>query len=424
MKKYYEIKKITFKNHAGNTFNINNLFYSLEIYESLYDSTVTAQLYITTKGVESASIMRAIGGEHLKIEVKNPSDQGINEIEYNFLILRPASSTSYDSYYLSAFQLVTPEYVANKMSAVVKTYTDLPDAVAKKVYDDYIVANLAKLPYGLTPMELTTHPTLGVFKTSYTSNKAYDAIDYLTNMAKSANGDYDYVFFQTVDKFFFVSIRDYLKKQPVFGKYMELSPHAKEGLNTHQERDLNFYPTQIIEYVVENSFDFMNSVNNGTLATKRISMNYYTQDIDMETKTYKDAATDKMDDFHTMDLDFPFDAFSETKPIVLHTKWQNDKIDDPDHATHHHVSQTTHLRNMQMRIQLEGTVVTMKVPGAKYLNPGRVIDCTFLNEEQTKKQNILNGKYLVTKTKHVYSDPEDRQYYTYVTAVKDSYTEA
>lgn len=424
MKKYFEVKRITFKNHAGNTFSITNLFHSLEIYESLYDSTITAQLYITTKGTDTASIMRAIGGEHLKIEIKNPSDQGINEIEYNFIILKPTQSSTLDSYYVSVFQLVSPEYIANKMSSVVKTYSDVPHTVAEKIYNDYIVANLEKLPYGLTPMELTTHPTTGVFKTTYTNNKAYDAIHYLTNAAKSANDDYDYIFFQTVDKFFFVSLRDYLKKQEVFGKYIELSGHAKEGLNTGQERDVNFAPNQIIEYVIESSFDFMSGVNNGTLSTKRISVNYYTQDIDTEIKTYKDAATDKMDDVNSMDLDFPFEAFADTKPVVVHTKWQNDKINDPDHATHHHASQITHIRNMQMRMQLEGTVVTMKVPGAKYLNPGRIIDCTFLNEEQTKKQNILNGKYLVTKTKHVYADPEDRQYYTYVTAVKDSYTEA
>lgn len=422
--KYFEIKKIIFKNHAGNTFSILNLFRSLEIYESLYSSTVTGVLTLHSKGAELSSIMRAIGGEHLKIEVINPSDKGLNEIEYNFLILKPAESKSYDNFHISEFQLVTPEYVANKMSAVVKTYTDTAHNVASAVYNDYVVANLGKLPYGLTPPTIVTHPTVGVFKTTYTSNKAYDAIDYLTNMAKSANGDYDYVFFQTVDKMFFVSIRDYLKKQGVFGKYTQVSPFSREGLNTLKEKDLNFHPREIIDFNVESSFDFMQGVNNGTLATKRISMNYYTQDIETELKTYKDAAKDKMDDFNSMDLDFPFEAFQDTKPIVLHTKWQNDKIQDPDHAQHHHVSQTTHLRNMQMRMQLEGTVVTMKLPGAKYLNPGKIIECEFLPNEQTKKQNILSGKYLITKTRHVYSDEVDNAYYTYVTGVKDSYNEA
>lgn len=419
--RYFVVSKLDFTNHSGLKISILPIFHAIDIYESVYEQAITAELIVKTDGVDPSTLLRAIGGEMIKILFKYPADIGDNEMELDFIIIEPSNTTTLGSYFVTNFKLVSPSFIANKMSTVTKSYTSICSDTAKKIYEDYIIANLQKLPYDIDPPELVTFDTTGVQRTAFSNNKPIDAIQYLCTLSKTANDNCDFVFFQTTQKYYFVSIREYLKKQPVFGKYTQPPEYIADSLSVSESKDLAADPARILDYVVNKTFSFMDSVSNGVISNKTVSVNYYTQQITEEVKKYDDANKEHTDDIPAFDSDFPFEAFSDTKTNVVYTKLQNDAINDPDHSKKIHENEFVGIRNMQMRSQLDGTVITIKIPGTKYLNPGKVIDVELRKQIMSEKQNILNGKYLVTSVRHSYG-VEEGTYFTHATCTKDSFS--
>jgi hypothetical protein len=419
--RYFVVSKLDFINHSGLKISILSLFNSIDIYESVYEQAVTAELVIKTDGVDPSSLVRAIGGEMIKITFKYPKDIGENEMDLDFIIIEPSNTTTLGSFYVTNLKLVSPAFIANKMATVTKSYTSTCSDTAKKIFDEYIIANIQKLPYDIDPPELQLFDTTGVQKTAFSNNKPIDAIQYLCTLSKTAQDNCDFIFFQTLQKFFFVSIREYLKKQPVFGKYTQHPEYIADSLSVDGSRDLAVDPTRILDYRVDSTFNFMDAVSKGVVANRTVSVNYYTQQITDEVKKYDDANKEFTDDTPAFDSDFPFDAFSDTKTNVIYTKLQNDVLNDPDHSKNIHSNEFTGIRNMQIRSQLDGTIITIKIPGTKFLNPGKIIEVVLMKQHASEKQNILNGKYLVTSVKHAYGSDEGT-YYTHVTCVKDSFS--
>lgn len=171
-------------------FNIYNFVRSIDIYESLTNYTVSADIYIA-EGVELINNFKMAGEERVTITFQTP---GREEITYEFLVSKIDAQRSNDMGNLKSYVLrcVTEDLLINSFKTFSKRYKDKP---YKQALEEVIQTDL-----GSTVGELNVENTEGKFDLVVNHVRPFQVVDLITEKAVSAQYKSSIFFFYQDNK--------------------------------------------------------------------------------------------------------------------------------------------------------------------------------------------------------------------------------
>lgn len=420
-----------FKPRRQEKINLLPQFIELNIFQSIFQACIKAEMVV----VDPIGLFYnypMVGEETIEIEYEPTRDndgEGPNRtmevFSWKFMVNSVRESTPMDTVRGQVYilELYSVEYLANAKERVQKAYYDSYDNMIKSILKDqnYLRIDTKKLMYEDRLFEKTKGQTHLVVP----NMKPYEACSWFASRAVSENPDdrTAYFFFETFRGYNFLTY-----------ERMMLEPFGSDDLN-REHRDTPRYAFMsnitpaIRTYlktlkVPEHNLITALQVQKRWNTVEKIIAGYFENeylDIDIWNKTIKSTPT-KLDAMPNMKPggNQVFNMNSDT--FIQDAKHQSH---DPDTATRvrYTISQAGgdqyaepqgwELRWGKGTQQLTGlaqVVVTAAVPGDTRLNAGDLVELympQFHGFTDLKKDEYLEGEYLITEVKHTITTGQD-----------------
>ena len=258
------IEEIRIISHNGLDINISEHFQFVEFLEDMFSSNLTGRMTIID-GTNLPNTLKLSGQEMLLITFNTPN---LEPISTGFIIdriserlpLRNQQSQMYDIYF------VFPSFINNIRNRVNKSYTGPISETVKDIFKNNINSY-----QGENSIELFTESTLGNFPVIIPNWRPIPAINWLAKRATSAlhRIKSDYVFFQDLDGFRFMSLTT-LKTSPAVEIY-ESSPVRSSYTRKNPDEPTDFdIQARNIEKLIIGGYDKSKEVMDGMYASKMI----------------------------------------------------------------------------------------------------------------------------------------------------------
>jgi hypothetical protein len=260
----YSIQNVTLMQNDGQQRELKYLIMELSIYEDLFSPTMTGHFTLTdAQGfIETFDIS---GFNFIKITFSKTGIGDPYTVDKWFRVYKigdrkqsTRSSEIYTIYFCSE------ELFISEQTKVVKSFKEkqINDIVSSILTD-----NLSVSPSKIGKIE----PTAGVYNFIVPNLKPFEAINWLSTYAKSAEiiqnkSGADLLFFENNEGFNFRSIQSMMYENSV-GTY-HYDPQSLPG----QTRNIEYLKTRILAYKLVETFDTLKHVSSGSFANKLIAL--------------------------------------------------------------------------------------------------------------------------------------------------------
>jgi hypothetical protein len=399
-----KIKTLTITNHKKNddiskSEKVLELLNSVEIYESIFQSTVLATLTFND-GNNFKERFNFTGNEDVYIEFEGYGNP--ETLKYQFKVIEQPLITPANNLRSKTFmlKLASAEVLVDSAKIVSKSYT----ASTKSIVTDIIQRELMSRKK-INVEDSRDPPTIVIpFLSPFT------AIDYIRK--RSASDKYkssSFVFFENESGFHFTTIEGLLATQKPTEKFFQ-----KEGVSkkTEEVDTKSFYLFDNI--TVKNGFNVSHLMKNGGMKTivsqyDFTRKQYKTREFVNNPKQFYDS-TDGNNPINSTDIINTYSSFNN-KPLFLPYASYRDSVNKTSNFVYDTVAERLAFSNIftQQKIYIDvpgntrvlaGTVVELEIP--RY----DAIDST------SGKNQVYSGKYLVTSVKHVVQNTDDAKYNT------------
>lgn len=279
----YELKKIALKSQSGGEIDLDNLFLEMNIYEDIFNNIIYGKLtlaeslnLISNMPILEGDIVWFLAGVNIndpnmvdaetirdeidiELEVIRIDDRGTNKQDNNIYTLVLASSGWSDNH----FSRVTKSY---NMTA----YSDMVQGIFDNYFQNGGISETMK------KKKIEIEKTDGNYCFIFPSWPPLKCFNYLAERSYSEKAA-DWLFYEDIDQFRFVSINSRLAKEPV-GEHYYFPSNINEGSNISdnviKETYLNFHSVQYIE-----GGNMLESVNNGMISNRMIVFDIFNRTI-------------------------------------------------------------------------------------------------------------------------------------------------
>jgi len=389
-----KVLQVVMRGRSGATIDLTDYTAYIQIYESIFEKTMSAKIGL----IEGLNIKRhfSINGDELvtiKFQTIGFEDESTYEVTLQSYKLSGPDYVS-DNDHAYAIYLESPIVYRNKNKRVSVPFDDRGDVIVKKVFDRY-------LNDGSTKSQLFFGPAVfNNIKFITPMWRPLQTIDYVTKRCLNAppNSDPTYIFFQTVDGYFFTNMAQ-LSSQSPFATY---TYHLTSTSTNSKSSFDSFFKIHGLNF--GNMFDRLAQtemgVFNGTLLSHDITKktaspgsvyNYSTQ-FERQTHVEKHKIiADSNEDFTGHAL--------QRRTYVPKSSFRHDNMSDTD------LYEGWMLQRQSMMNQYYSNSVTIDVPGNTLLRAGQVLNLDIPAPEPSAdgkdwKDPYLSGKYIVAYLTH------------------------
>jgi len=369
--------------------NLGGLIQRLDIFEDLFSGGLMGSAAFDDS-VSLSNLFKFNGTEILNIEFSsvNPTTRQTRTYKSPvFAIYRQKDripvtqgTEKFTLYFCS------PEIVYSNLRRFSKTFEDYPHK---------IVEDLVRKPYGLDSKKpfVELEETKRKIKITLPYMRPYEMIKLLTLQAQAKEDSTNYVFFETLQGYYYVSFRRLLElasknREEIPTIYMELGGHSEQGNTKTRIKADNLH--------MVNSFDMLYAASQGYFKSTTIAPDIMAGRCLLKIGNAPAGLySDKL-----------IQGFPATGRIFLVPTTEfsaaNTQLTKQDtYITDNFLSRTIDGRNREF-LSLQTRTIRGVVPGSPELNPGKIININFPNP-LTDKKNVpdeSSGLYIITNTQH------------------------
>ncbi|PNX48688.1 MAG: hypothetical protein BV459_01820 [Thermoplasmata archaeon M11B2D] len=404
----FVIKKLELKSFTGQIVDIRYMLIEFNIYEDLFNNTLSGDIVIEDS-LNLIKYLPIVGQETITIEY---STAGKNKLEDTvsltfdcYKISKRARSTERSQTY--AIHFVSHELTESTRTKVSKAYNKPSSDIAKDLFTNHLKS---KKTIFIEPSKYTDQVVFPMWEPLFCMN-------WLCKRSVSASGiGSDYVFFESVKGFYFVSIES-LVGQPDSGEtksFIYKPSNTRDQENVGQRDPMSEFRA-VEEFTVEDSFDTIGSTTNGMYASKLITHDIVSKKIETTEYNYLDEYENhnhieknkiKIGQGITATVSGAIDAngnrISDYSNSYIEFYPKHKQIHDSAQALEH-VGQWFLPRISRLN-QIESVKLSIVVVGDSSLKVGDVIHFYVPSyEEQTtdkKFDTYITGRYLITAIRH------------------------
>ena len=388
----YELRNIILVNSSGEEYDIKSMMILLNIYESIFNNTMTGDLHIND-GIGLVESIPIQGDEQIKVSF---TIDGNHIWEHTFDVYSVENVENVgDRLQNIEMKLVSPAALINASKKIQKSYSGTAtDHITN------ICTNMLEIE------TLISEPTENSKDIVVPNMRPFDYINYLAANSVVPNSNKEaanFLFYENRDSYNFLSLNTLFTFPEQFQFVYNSTLSNNVPLVT---------PFNVTGYHFEKLFDKWDNIASGMYASR-----LYTHNI--ITKEYR------IHDYH-------YNAkFNETNHVDPDGKILHDVDYDPrakssfrgtNDELHPSISykDTTGPRLSQMQ-QLDNNVLVLSCDGETYTTVGNIIDfriptITDVNDNITDER--LSGRYLITAKRHSLT-PID--YFTSLECIKDNF---
>jgi hypothetical protein len=405
----FEIKELVLESVNGTETDLILQMAEINVYENLHNSCITADMAIVDS-LNQIMNLPITGHEWIRFSFKTP---GQSLIKLHLRIYK-TSSRELEKLRRQVFVLHCIDDVefTNAETRVSKAYKGkLISDIASNIQDEFLGSSFNKIE--------TTKNLFHIIPAYWTPIKT---LNFLASRANSSTylGS-NYVYFQTVDGFNFVSIEKLCDTTPV-QKYISQPANVREqDVPIHPPRTVASDEVAIQSYKFDNNFDTLENVTNG-MYTNRLLWH------DLQKKQFGEtdfSYPDTYDNFKHIELNKVQGGSSRLWTSA--SDFDNDiygafrffSTGMPDQETF--VKQWLQQRISQMQ-QIQNVRMFATVPGDSNRRVGDIVELALPSPEppidnQLVMDKYYTNRYLITGLRHTINR---KQYLTTLELIKDS----
>ena len=432
-----------------NGIDISSTVSSIDIYESIFQNTITAKLRITeTQGYPE--YFPLTGAEFVILEFAIPfrdDEQAFKQVfRVRRLIDQSFPKNESRTYTL---ELVTPEFFRSVSSRMTKRYrnTTCLDAV-REIMSRYL--KISDQQISNTVFE-TTAGKIDIVIPNYTPIQAINFFSLLAQ-TDTTPAESNFVFYETLDGFFFTSIRKLIadgkrqwEKDRVTPFNARITPTFRVNANkltgAAKISDTDAY-NSIIGLHQEEAFDSIKDIVSGVLRTKMLRLDFFARKWNEEDSRYTETfkKTTHLDEYPVYPENFDQSVSRNVKLFIVPTNTSIANSTYVEQSGETITPQTMYesivLRNRQMK-EIQHLRTVFEVPGQPKIRAGKVVWIDYpatrvLNDVQDNPSdgNIAqsstpyhSGLHLLTHVRHTMTQVTlgTMEYTMHCEAVRDSF---
>lgn len=383
----YELITMSIKSHNGFVMDLRQVMASLEIYEDIYSTSMTARLGIVTTE-DLVTVLPIIGQEEVIISVDHPG--GRKQIDLHMVVHKIVGFERDNMSTKFILELVTLDYILNFQTKISQYFEGPSSDIASQVLS-LMGASKPVSAVSSDDEQKIVIPNFTAFRTcNWMTEKAYKG--------DSAN----YVFYESKDNYVFSPLSELVLASPKI-EYKAQPPNL--------DGDPNFEDKIIQSYTLKSSFDVVQNILSGMYNSRAIT-------VDLITRSFKDISYSFWDEYQNVPhlTNNPLFDISgqgtQYNPANLYVLPENPFLTYNNKET-----------NLKRRSQLQlfnNLKMDLTVFGDTELGSGDTVNLTFpiFNPlSDGAANNYLSGNWLVTAVKHRF---EQEAYYIDMECVRDS----
>lgn len=411
--KDYEYKELELITSSGITHSLQKIVMELQIFQSIYDSTMTGHILINDAN-DIFSVFNLCGNEYLKIVIDKP---GLNlPFERIFRITQATKRGPVnDSSQIYKLHFCSDELVSSKSLLVSKAYKSTK---IQNIVFDILTKELNVDPKRIDRIE----ETAGVYDLIVPGFSPFEAIQWVASRAYNQN-KFCYFFFENKNGFVLSSLQSMIKQEPYKTLKYEIKNSAKDG---NLAADPSDNKDSIDNLRIINDFDVITSLTNGAFASRLLSIDMFHQtyeyvDYSLEVAEAKRNLINKYKPFNDLKNskgESPFQAFGAFYRTNL-------AINDTASERSNDIRYWLQPRALHMAL-LNNFQIEIDIPGDIEMKAGDVVNYEFPKfSSATSKGKELDkhrsGRYLVAAICHKF---REQSFETTALLASDSFSES
>lgn len=357
-------------------YDLSPFVHSINIYENIFQNTIVATLDIVEADALQ-EILPIVGGEQILIEFETdrPESEEVYTFSQLFRIHRMINQSfpkNENRHY--TLDLVTPEFYNSIGSRMTRRFAHqtASDAV-KHVLNNYLNVSPQKL---LKSEFESTRDIIDTFIPNYTP---LQAINYLTMMARIDTKESNFVFYETLDGFYFKSISkiiaDAKKQEPKNIPTFSVNSDQLTGAKTV---DLTTAYNSIIHLHQDESFDVIRDIASGALRTKTLQLDFFGRVYSTQDMQYSENFNklEHLDQYPCYPENFEDIVNENVKQYIIPCNVaasQSKYISQKSPIQYDPIMENIPMRNHQLKTLLRNKTRLM-VPGQPRIRAGNVIN--------------------------------------------------
>lgn len=389
------LSKLEIVTQSGLSVDVSTFFVSLELYESMFSNTITGSVTIHDKNNLLGNT--AINGkEKINVVFNTPSAPEISktfyvhEISLNQRIPGKKESMikinfSTLPFFLSYSQKISKSYKNKSISQI-----------ALSIFFDYLSNKNDRLEYVITSIP-DTGPKTSVVIPRWTP---FQTLNWLAKKAEK-NGNCDYMFFESMEGFFFAPL-SFFKSQIPVTTYKYVEEKVTDGLSKNIDLEIS----KIMTFVDISDIDKKSQLEmEGVFASRMLVHDTTFKSIEANNFSYLKDLGDSEIITLEKNLIAPFSYIDKVSPTVKYmhkckSEYSFDGVKEQSSPFNHQKRLSHLLRNNTKVLRLD-------VPGDSRRRVGDVINVEILSPEYIGAKDdtdildkYLSGRYLISSIGH------------------------
>ncbi len=394
----YNLNSLVLTSYNGFTIDLQPLLLEFVLHEDIYQNTLSGQLTIG-ENVNLIKHVPLIGNEILKVQFKTASRE--DEISKKFFIYKIENKLSLgEKQNVYTLKFCSQEFINSQQSKISKSFqnTKISEMVGV-IYENYLQSDSSK--------SLIAQTTLFPKNIVIPYQSPLSAINWLAKRAVSQDTkDFSYLFYETMDGFFFNTINYSAKtsKTPIKTYQYYITGHYKDGFDT---RNLDEEFSRIESYEIISLNNTLNNIAGGVFASKLLTHDItfkkysttnfaYNPDFAELTRINESGILPRNGDI------FSDRAYSHFSFYPKHSYLHDDIIDSDEYDVF-----------VQKRLAHMGSFDTLRlqiqINGDSNRRVGDIIEVKLFSTEPKPISMpdifdpYLSGNYLITRVTHIFS---------------------
>jgi hypothetical protein len=264
------------------------------------------------------------------------------------------------------------------------------------------------------------------------------AINFFTTLALTKSSESNFVFYETLEGFWFVSVASLIDPAVASVATYEVNANKMTGQAKISEKEAY---NSIIGLHQEQSFDVLVDITTGLLRSKMLNLDFFARTWNEEDSRYTDTfkKTTHLDTYPLYPDNFDQSVDRNVKLFIVPSNISSGgskyALSVGERAAEDRLYQSIVLRNRQLR-ELHHLTTLLSVPGQPGVRAGSVITLNYPSTRAlqgasgdpalgppTGPTPYYSGRHLVTSVRHVLSQvkPGTMEYTMHLAAAKDSF---
>ena len=411
--------------------DIKEAVQSINIYESIWDNTISASIVVEESDAYP-ELFPLVGQEFVRLVFTVDYLGEVVEFARIFRIRRLGDQTFPKNEKRNyTLDLVTPEFFTSLSSRMMKKYTQVTcrDAVMD------IMTNRLRIDAARIGRIEDTDLRISAIIPNYTP---LQAINFFTTLALTKSSESNFVFYETLEGFWFVSVASLIDPAVASVATYEVNANKMTGQDKISEKEAY---NSIIGLHQEQSFDVLVDITTGLLRSKMLHLDFFARTWKEEDSRYTDTfkKTTHLDQYPLYPDNFDQSVNRNVKlfivPSNISSAGSKYALSAGEQINEDRLYESIVLRNRQLR-EIRHLTTLLSVPGQPGVRAGSVITLNYPSTRAlqgvsgdsaaappTGPTPYYSGRHLVTSVRHVLTQATlgTMEYTMHLEATKDSF---